>query len=268
MRSEPNPPSNDLPPGSRIQPADCSKHGPFEQKVILILGREMRIGCPECARIAQQERDESQRLQDAFAIRQAMERKLGASLIPKRFATKTFDTYTVEHAGQERVLAKCRAYAEAFPEHLSAGRCLLLLGKPGTGKTHLSAAIANHIMATSAATAVYRTIGTILHAIRSTYGGNGELTEAKIFAGLIEPTLLILDEVGASKEKPSDFELTTLFTIINGRYEQELPTIIVSNLGAKELPDAIGERCADRLREGGVIVLPFTWESQRGKEGF
>lgn len=268
MRSEPVMPSNDLPPGSRVQPAECAKHGEFEQKVILILGREMRIGCPECARTAQQEREQSQRQQDAFATRQAMECKLGASLIPKRFAAKTFDAYTAEQSGQERALAKCRSYAEAFPDHLKAGRCLLLLGKPGTGKTHLSAAIANHIMATSSATAVYRTIGTILHAIRATYGSSGEQTEAKIFAGLIEPSLLILDEVGASKEKPSEFELTTLFTIINGRYEQQLPTIIVSNLGAKELPDAIGERCADRLREGGVIVLPFTWESQRGKEGF
>jgi len=30
----------------------------------------------------------------------------------------------------------------------------------------------------------------------------------------------------------------------------------------------MGDRCGDRLREGGLIVVPFEWESQRGKEGF
>jgi DNA replication protein DnaC len=71
-----------------------------------------------------------------------------------------------------------------------------------------------------------------------------------------------------SKEQPSDFELTTLFAIINGRYEQMRPTVVISNLSGDQLPLAMGERCVDRLREGGGVVVPFDWESQRGKEGF
>jgi len=77
----------------------------------------------------------------------------------------------------------------------------------------------------------------------------------------------VLDEVGVSKEQPSDFELTTLFAIINGRYEQMRPTVVISNLDAEQLPVAMGERCVDRLREGNLIVVPFDWESHRGKEG-
>ncbi|PWG68497.1 ATP-binding protein, partial [Enterobacter mori] len=72
---------------------------------------------------------------------------------------------------------------------------------------------------------------------------------------------------GVSKEQPSDFELTTLFAIINGRYEQMRPTVVISNLDAEQLPVAMGERCVDRLREGNLIVVPFDWESHRGKEG-
>jgi DNA replication protein DnaC len=123
-------------------------------------------------------------------------------------------------------------------------------------------------MARSSATAVYRTVGAVLQAIRATYDRTSEQSESQILSSLVSPSLLILDEIGVSKEKPSDFELTTLFAIINGRYEEQRPTVIVSNLDAKALPAAIGERCADRLREGGVIVIPFEWESQRGKEGF
>ena len=144
---------------------------------------------------------------------------------------------------------------------------MVLLGKPGTGKTHLGAGMANDLMRSTSHSAVYRTVGSILQAIRATYDRSSEATEASILASLIEPSLLVLDEVGVSKEQPSDFELTTLFAIINGRYELVKPTVVISNLGPEQLPVAMGERCVDRLREGGMIVVPFEWESHRGKEG-
>jgi DNA replication protein DnaC len=41
--------------------------------------------------------------------------------------------------------------------------------------------------------------------------------------------------------------------------------VIVSNLPPRELPAAMGERCTDRLRENGGIVLGFDWDSARGR---
>lgn len=246
----------------------CDDHGQFPQQVNLIFGREFKTGCPECSRIRKDEDVARAEAQEAQALRLRMAEKLGAALIPKRFAGKTFVGYIAETTEQQKALNTCLRYAADFKQIAAAGRCLLLLGKPGTGKTHLSVAIANEIMAKSSATAVYRTIGSVLQAIRATYDHSGDKSESQILSSLISPSLLILDEIGVSKEKPSDFELTTLFSIINGRYEELRPTVIVSNLDAKALATAIGERCADRLREGGVIVIPFEWESQRGKEGF
>ncbi|MCU1758740.1 ATP-binding protein [Pseudomonas sp. 14P_8.1_Bac3] len=250
------------------QPAMCEDHGPFSQKINVIFGKEFKTGCPECSRMRNEEEAARKQAQEALESRLRMAEKLGAALIPKRFTGKTFDAYKAATPEQKEALRICRKYADVFPEIFETGRCLLLLGKPGTGKTHLAVSIANQIMSVSNATAVYRTVGGLLQAIRGTYDNTSEQSESQIFASMIRPSLLILDEIGATKEKPSDFELATLFTIINGRYEQQRPTIIVSNLKAEELPGALGERCVDRLREGGGIAVKFDWESQRGKEGF
>lgn len=254
--------------GARIQPAECEKHGPFEQKITMLLTKEFRTSCPECQRLANEEREASAKAEQAFLARQAIARKLGAALIPKRFADRTLASYKVDHKGQAEALRFCRHYVKTFDQIVETGRCMVMLGKPGTGKTHLGAAMANDLMRTTSHSAVYRTVGSILQAIRATYDRSSEATEASILASLIEPSLLVLDEVGVSKEQPSDFELTTLFAIINGRYEQMRPTVVISNLDGSQLPMAMGERCVDRLREGGMIVVPFEWESQRGKEGF
>ncbi|WP_256806475.1 ATP-binding protein [Pseudomonas kurunegalensis] len=256
-----------------IQPAECEKHGAYEQKVTILLGKALRSLCPECARIAKEEREARAEAEQALNVRLAISRKLGDSLIPKRFADRSLSNYKAEHKGQAEALRFCRHYVKTFgneqdPKSIrGSGRCMVLLGKPGTGKTHLGAGMANDLMRSTSHSAVYRTVGSILQAIRATYDRSSEATEASILASLIEPSLLVLDEVGVSKEQPSDFELTTLFAIINGRYEQVKPTVVISNLDGSQLPMAMGERCVDRLREGGMIVVPFEWESHRGKEG-
>jgi len=251
---------------ARIQPAECEKHGPFEQKVTMLLGKALRSHCPECARIAKEGREARAEAEQALNVRLAISRKLGDSLIPKRFADRSLANYKADHKGQAEALRFCRHYVKTFDQIAENGRCMVLLGKPGTGKTHLGAGMANDLMRNTSHSAVYRTVGSILQAIRATYDRSSEATEASILASLIEPSLLVLDEVGVSKEQPSDFELTTLFAIINGRYEQMRPTVVISNLDGEQLPMAMGERCVDRLREGGMIVVPFEWESHRGKE--
>ncbi|UVM53519.1 ATP-binding protein [Pseudomonas sp. B21-012] len=244
--------------------AVCEEHGEYSATVTQVLSHTFRTPCPHCkaAQVAKEKAEAVERQRHELAW------KLGDALVPKRFKGKTFDSYQAVNPGQAKALMKCRQYVEQFEQNLAAGRCMILVGHPGTGKTHLGVSMAQAVMSATEHTAAYRTLGGILHSIRATFDGSSSQTEGSILDALVRPTLLVLDEVGASKEAPSDFELSRLFSIINGRYERMLPTIVISNLDVRELPAAMGERSADRLREGGVIVLPFNWESQRGKEGF
>jgi DNA replication protein DnaC len=242
--------------------AVCDQHG--EYAAIISKHKEGPSGCQACADALQRKQDEERIA--AERVKNAADRlanKLGAALIPARFRDRTFDGYIATEPKQVKALTICRDYAENFAEHFEAGRCLLLLGNVGTGKTHLATAIANYIMRTTTATAVYRTVGGILQHIKGSYDRESEYSEADAFAAYTKPSLLIIDEVGATK--PTEFELASLFNIINARYEEQLPTVVISNLPAGELSGALGERCVDRLREGGGIAVGFDWKSARGR---
>lgn len=249
----------------QFEAATCDKHGEYMSRVTYIMGKEFRTNCPPCTEARREAEAKAEREHQARQDQYALERRIGSALIPKRFVGKSFDAYRAESAGQVRALTKCRAYAEGFREHLHAGRCLILTGKPGTGKTHLAAAIADHLVRTTRFIPLYRTVSGLLQYIKGSYDNRSDYSEAEAFESLTKPHLLIIDEVGATK--PTEFELATLFCVINSRYEQQLPTLIVSNLMPAELSQAIGDRCVDRLREGGGIALVFDWESARAEVG-
>ena len=74
--------------------------------------------------------------------------------------------------------------------------------------------------------------------------------------------MLIIDEVGTQTD--SDWEKLQIFNVIDGRYQNMKPTVLISNLSAEEVQSVIGERSVDRLREEGAFVIPFNWPSKRG----
>jgi DNA replication protein DnaC len=71
--------------------------------------------------------------------------------------------------------------------------------------------------------------------------------------------LLILDEFGI--QIGSEHEKMLLFRIINKRYENLKPTILISNLSPAEIKN-FEERIFDRLKENGIL-LSFSSESNR-----
>jgi len=247
--------------GQTFERANCEMHGPFEQRVTRIFRKEFRSNCPQCVKLRDEQELADKQRKQAAEQKRAFETRMGSALIPFRFCSKSFADYRAENDGQRRALGICQKYAENFDENCREGRSLILSGKVGTGKTHLACAIANFLASEGIYMPMYRTVSGLLQYVKGSYDHSSGYSEAQAFAALVTPHLLVIDEVGATK--PTEFELATLFNVINGRYEQQKPTVIITNLKPSELAEAIGERCVDRLREGGGIAVKFEWGSAR-----
>ena len=73
--------------------------------------------------------------------------------------------------------------------------------------------------------------------------------------------LLIVDEVGVKAGTENEKQI--IFNVLNERYNNVLPTVLISNLRENEVKTYLGERVWDRLKEGGGNVLILNGESQR-----
>ena len=74
--------------------------------------------------------------------------------------------------------------------------------------------------------------------------------------------LLVIDEIGVQSGSPS--ERAILADVINTRYENLKPTVVIGNLTKEEFLSILGERALDRLKDNGRTLI-FDWENRRGK---
>lgn len=245
---------------------NCDDHGGYvETHVEQFDGTFLPAGCPRCQWEALNTADpKSDRHLEALRRRAdiRMNEALIGSGIGPRFVTASFDNYLTGSAdAQATALAKCRAYAEQFPENRRDGRCLLLLGGLGTGKTHLACSIAQSVIRARTGSALVVTAAEVVRAAKSTMVRNGGYTEDDLFNELSSVDLLVLDEVGGSLG--TEFERAILHEALEQRYRLIKPSIVCSNMPAKDLGLYIGERALDRLRENNGQVVGFTWPSAR-----
>ncbi len=144
------------------------------------------------------------------------------------------------------ILDYCRDYARAFTLDAPS---LLLLGATGTGKTHLSLAIAKQVTE-QGYQVVYGSVQPLLRKLESEHFGRAEGDSEH---QLIDCDLLILDDLGM--EFDSAFTRVCLYNILNARLLEGKPTIISTNLSHSAISERYGEQIASRITGGFEPLL-------------
>lgn len=172
------------------------------------------IGHIECDCPEKQAHDQRERERAKCIQQMELERKIISSGVGKRYAR-----------AEVRLQASSR-YLETFEG--SGGRGLFITGPVGSGKTYAASALARAFI-----TAGYRSVFTtslrMLDEIRASYerqreGGISRYARCDV---------LFIDDIG--KENANAWALTTLFQVVNDRYDSMLPTIYTSQYSLDSL---------------------------------
>jgi DNA replication protein DnaC len=224
----------------------CEMHGAYATNFRDAEGtvRWHTPGCPTCTKQA------------------AVERLMTRAAISPRFQDCTFASYRTESEGQKLALDICERYAADFALMRRTGQCLILRGKPGTGKNHLATSIARTVLA-DGFTVLNATAFEIIRRIRDTWRDGATETEQQVIQAFADIDLLIIDELGRHHNAKDGKESVELFQVIDQRYRQIRPTVAISNLDRDGITKAIGAAAFDRLREGGASLVNFEWASAR-----
>lgn len=162
--------------------------------------------------------------------------------VPGRLSEATFENFDLtENPLMQQAMERCVKVAEG------GTWCALLTGDIGVGKSHLAAAA----------------IAASVHPKPGLFWSHGELLlwlrkqmfdddgprrpEEEVISYFQDnPALLVVDDIGTAKA--TEWAQQTLYSILNGRYEARLPTILTSNDAA-----ALDERLVSRFYEGLVF---------------
>ena len=178
-----------------------------------------------------------ERAVEAQRIAQAkIERQIESSGLPARFRDYRLDTFPrqavalkspEQKAELDITITACRTFVNRWPQMRKDGTNLIMIGSTGTGKTGLACSIVNAVMQEHHATGMFiSAYGAVRHQ-RDTWGRKGK-REIDALRELVEPDILVLDEVGVSLG--GDAEMLMLWEVINGRHQESKPTILISNI--------------------------------------
>lgn len=242
----------------RVQ-INCDQHGPYMARMTRVArGRIIYSSCPDCIRVAEELKAEQEAEASRERARQEYIRLAGMAGVPARFAGRTLAKFKAETPEQSRALSIASDFVANWTEVQRQGRWLVFSGQPGTGKSHLAIAIIQALL--PAYVGRYMTCMELIQRLRSTWRRDSEDSEVEMLDQLAQLPLLVIDEVGV--QYGTDSEQNHLFDVLDRRYREMMPTILLTNQDKDGFKSFVGDRVYDRMTECARWV-PFAWPSYR-----
>ncbi|MGP1459237.1 MAG: ATP-binding protein [Treponema sp.] len=184
--------------------------------------------CKKMEREREAEREAEQRILNQQRYEQ--------SGVPKKFFPHSIDTYKARDAFQKSTKQTVSAYIAN-----ADNRMLLLCGNNGTGKSHLGCAVIRECGG------IYVSSFKLCVEYESGADFKSKRTKLEVLDFYVKQKMLVIDEVGRFTDEKT--EKTIIPAIINMRYEDNLPTVVISNLSKEELVAYFGKATYDRMTE-------------------
>lgn len=251
-------------------------HETVEPIEVEVLGRirKFRGVCP-C--LAERERKDKEQ-KELRARKDRAERLFSMAALGPKLEDCTFANFEMR-SGAEKWYNAAHDFAVHFDQHYSNGDGILVFGRPGNGKSHLTAAIVNYLLPRDHV-CIFRSVPALLNDLQTkTWGKKATETEAEFFEVLRDADLLVLDDVGAEQSRKGDndgrmipWAESTLYLVIDDRYRHRKPVIVTTNVIPNEteilrLKERVGPRTFDRLLEMCMLV-PNQATSYREEQAF
>jgi DNA replication protein DnaC len=170
--------------------------------------------------------------------------------MPALLLEMCFETFDPEGGGiderQGRSLRKAFEQAQKFAARPNGW--LVFRGPPGTGKSHLAAAIVNQRIASNELP-TFIGVPDLLDHLRSTFAPESSVTYDELFETIRTAPLLVLDDLGT--QSATAWAQEKLYQLLNYRYNARLATVVTTNLSLESLEP----RLSSRLRDKALSVV-------------